>query len=284
MNLKILKIKTQTNYAVLIVLSLFLCLYGCGKNEDTVIEEQPENISFLSIQAELKQEIKVSAGRGLTLEEILDNTIVYIYIDSSGPEGDLPIVQSAYRDLPGLIELPGGGSYRILMDYDIPLEFISESKFDIGSYGFDSRFSVSPGATTTINAELLLMDVGVTIDFTDEVLTNYSDIEVEANISGGYNVPCLVWMATDDTRTGYFDLSAIVEIPSRYIFSYSGDLNITIRAQADDGTEQIVTKTYPNANPNEHYIVTVSYATSTATINVTLGDKVIIEDEIPFPG
>lgn len=276
--------KTQKNYAVLILLSLLLCLYSCGKSEDSMFEEQVENIGFLSIKSELKGKINVSAGKRLSLEEILDNTTVYIYIDSSGPEGDLPIISSAYRDLPTIIELPGGNAYRIIMASDIPIEFLSESKFDIGSYGFDGRFSVSSGATTTINAELQLMDVAVTIDFTDEVPTNYSDIEVEANITGGYNVPNLVWMATDDTRTGYFDLSAIIEIPSRYIATYSGDLNITIRAQADDGTEQIVTKTYPNANPNEHYIITVSYATSTATINVTLGDEVIIEDEIPFPG
>ncbi len=270
--------RTQTNYAVLIVLSVFLCLYGCGKNEETVIEEQPENTGFIGIQAELKQEINVSAGKQpLGLEEVLDDMFVKIYAEPDGATS--LVVASNYRDLPPLIELPSGDYFLIMTSNDI-----FGSRFDVGKYGYETNFFITTGTTTFLSGFLELLDVAVSIDFTDDVLANYPDIKAEVEIGNPFS-PNLSWLPIDDTRTGYFNMTEIGNVDGYdTLFSRTGDLTISIAAQSNTGDELLVTRTYEDASPNEHYMITVSYSTSSLSVNVSLGDEIIIEDEIPFPG
>ena len=256
-------------------------------DEETLIPDQIEKTGYLNIQTELKTEILVSAGKqALGLEEILDDMSVQIWANPNTFTPSL-VTLGNYRDLPPLIELPSSGEYFIIMTSG-PVAFdigSFDSRFDKGAYGFQTEFTAAPGSTTTINATLQLLDIAVSINYTDEVLANYPDIQAEIHVMGDFNTPSLSWFAIDDTRTGYFGRTySSGALAYDYLLSEGGSLVVNITAQSNSGTEILVTKTYENASPNEHYMITVSYAASGAGISVTLGDEIIIEDEIPFPG
>lgn len=277
--------KTQINYFTLFFIAVSLCIGSCGKIEEVGLENPSEEVGFLNLKAQLEKEIYVSpTGKPPTLDAILDDLRVEIYSEDVSLGSYLLSISSNYRDLPAVIELPSGTHVINLYTSDFTANTFG-SRFDNADYGWHGSFTISAGNNTEVNATLNLLDTAITIDFTDELLTEYPDITVNATITydiNGFN-ESQVWAAPEDERTAYYNMTELfLFVGAGYdaLLPLDGTLSIEVLAGAG-----FVTREYNNVNPNEHYRVTVSYSGDTsATIVVTLGDEIIIEDEIPFPG
>lgn len=276
--------KTQTNYITILFLSLCLGFTSCGKIQEIDIPSVSEEFGSLTLKALLKKEINVTTGKPPTVEEVLNNIIVEIYsLDDETGNATL-FINSNYGDLPTIIELLTGEYLIQMYSSDLRANQYS-TRWDIGDYSWSSNFSINPGNNTNINAQLTLSDTALTIDYTDEILTEYPDINVNASFTYTQSgvTQFIDWTALEDERTHYFNMTEFTLLAFdgyESLFSFSGALNLTI-----SGGSGFITRSYPDVRPNEHYIITISYSgDSSATLIVTLGDETIIEDEIPFPG
>lgn len=268
------------------MLSLNLFLLSCNKDSEsfteTVLTEEPikEDIPMgtVSLKALVKNRIDVETDKVPVLEDILENLNIDIR-----QFGLFEILNAQYSDLPEFIELPAGSYEMILSSTGLP-----PFRFDTGRYGQDAiEFTIVSGENKVVDVTLSLMDVATTIDFSDEVLQNYPNIKASATMdySDVGLVTPLEWTSLDDGRTVFFEILT-KDFTSGTIFfqAATGDLIIDITALDSAGNEILVSKTYPNVLANQHYKIIVRYSgSSTVSLNISLGDEDVIEDEISFP-
>ena len=61
-------------------------------------------------------------------------------------------------------------------------------------------------------------------------------------------------------------------------------MTVTIEASNGNGVPINVTKTYLDVTANQHYNISIEQASASSfSLNVTLGDEIIINDIITFP-
>jgi len=156
----------------------------------------------------------------------------------------------------------------------------------IGSYGSEPKisFNVERDANTIVPVTLRLFDVATTIDFSDELLDVFPDINAKVHITPENNQNALEWFSADDSRVGYFTMIDYVGGNGGSYTILNGDLAVEISALNTSGEEILVTKTYPSAMANQHYKLLISYdENATVDFDITLGGEDLIEDEITFP-
>lgn len=266
--------KTKLFFSIVLALSIISCNDG---DDLASIVVEPTEVGTISLNISVRNIVDVStSGKISSLDEVLDNLSVDIY-DSTGAT----VIEDRYRSLPEFIELPVG-AYTVV--FYTPQDSIA--RFDEGLYGNEPQisFDVKRDANTTVPVVLRLFDVATTIDFSDELLQNFPDVNVKVTISLNGNDSSLDWSASDDIRTGYFSMIEYVSGGSGLYNVYTSDLVVEITATDTAGNPNVVSRTYPDAVANQHYELLIGYAENEmVNFDITLVDENIIEDEITFP-
>lgn len=258
-------------------LALAISIISCADEDLVSLVKISDAVGSISLNTSVKEAINVStSGKANTLDGVLDNLSLEIFDDSGAT-----VIEDQYRNLAEFIELPVG-SYTVVF-YTLQN---SNVRFDIGSYGSEPKisFNVERDANTIVPVTLRLFDVATTIDFSDELLDVFPDINAKVHITPENNQNALEWFSADDSRVGYFTMIDYVGGNGGSYTILNGDLAVEISALNTSGEEILVTKTYPSAMANQHYKLLISYdENATVDFDITLGGEDLIEDEITFP-
>ncbi|MRH99614.1 DUF4493 domain-containing protein [Kriegella sp. EG-1] len=267
--------------------ALLLFFIACEKSNNAapitetedIISEEPIGdvieMGTITLNPTIKDMIQVKTGKGPTLNEVLDNIIVVIK-DSDNKI----VVNNNYRNLPEFIELVPNTNYRLTMQN----KEMQPARYDIPLYGSDVLsepifFDVVSGQNMVIDVVLKLLDVVVSITFSEAIKIKYPDISVEAYlfyVSNETDYYPLSWNILDVGRLGYFHVG--------YNGGIEAELVVTITASNDLGVEIETEKIYNNITANQYYSISIEEAEdSLISFNVTLSDEEVINDTITFP-
>jgi len=242
-------------------------------------------ISFISCQKEENKTIKVKGsltiniGLFISVNEIENNlktTLgtedfkVVIYNTS----GDEVLVFEKVSEMPEEIELEPGQYYvTVQSDNNMPAAFDNPYYF-----GESEIFSINPGGQQTVSVNCELANTMITIIYSDNIKSNYSNYTTTVSSSAGSLI-----FTKDENRAGYFQPLPL-------------NISALLTWQNGNGSYESITLTgnIPGPQPKKHYEIHVNASSSVGSaliqvnLDETTGPVEIVEitnnDETPAKG